>query len=81
MSMSAFAERLGAAERTVARWSSQGDGILLRADMQAALDTVLTQATPDVRERFEALRTAGGHQRRNRAHHATAYRRGCCPWR
>ncbi|GAB2934447.1 hypothetical protein GCM10027280_22820 [Micromonospora polyrhachis] len=58
MSMTAFAEHLGAAERTVAKWSSQGDTILPRADMQAALDTVLARATPDVQERFEALRTA-----------------------
>ncbi|OKI64317.1 hypothetical protein [Micromonospora sp. CB01531] len=59
MSVTAFAEHLGAARRTVAKWSSQGDRVLPRADMQAALDTVLARATPDVRERFEALRTAG----------------------
>ncbi|OZV82911.1 hypothetical protein CA850_05155 [Micromonospora echinospora] len=59
MSVTAFAEHLGAARRTVAKWSSQGDRILPRADMQAALDTVLARATSDVRERFEALRIAG----------------------
>nr|MDT0663444.1 hypothetical protein [Micromonospora sp. DSM 115978] len=59
MSVTAFAEHLGAARRTVAKWSSQGDKVLPRADMQAALDTVLARATPEVRERFEALRTAG----------------------
>lgn len=59
MSVTAFAEHLGAARRTVAKWSSQGDKMLPRADMQAALDTVLARVTPEVRERFEALRTAG----------------------
>jgi hypothetical protein len=59
MSVTGFAEHLGAARRTVAKWSSQGDKIHLRADMQAALDTVLARATPDVRERFEALMKAG----------------------
>lgn len=59
MSVAGFAEHLGAARRTVAKWSSQGDKIHLRADMQAALDTVLARATPDVRERFEALVRAG----------------------
>ena len=59
MSVTAFAEHLGVARRTVAKWSSRGDKVLPRADMQAALDTVLARATPDVRERFEALRTTG----------------------
>ena len=59
MSVTAFAEHLGAARRTVAKWSSQGDKVLPRADMQAALDTVLTRATPEARERFEAMRTTG----------------------
>lgn len=59
MSVTTFAEHLGAARRTVAKWSSQGEKIHLRADMQAALDTVLARATPDVRERFESLVRAG----------------------
>ncbi|WP_433532751.1 hypothetical protein ACQPYA_12535 [Micromonospora sp. CA-263727] len=59
MSVTAFAEHLGAARRTVAKWSSQGDKVLPRADMQAALDTVLARATPDARERFEALLATG----------------------
>lgn len=49
MSMTGFAEHLGAARRTVAKWSSQGDKVLPRADMQAALDTVLSRATPEAR--------------------------------
>lgn len=59
MSVTAFAEHLGAARRTVAKWSSQGDNVIPRADMQSALDTVLTRATPEVRERFAALRATG----------------------
>ena len=59
MSVTGFAEHLGAARRTVAKWSSQGDEAHLRADVQAALDTVLARATPDVREHFEALVRAG----------------------
>lgn len=59
MSVTAFAEHLGTARRTVATWSSQGDKVLPRADMQAALDTVLSRATPEVRERFAALRVGG----------------------
>ncbi|WP_036374385.1 hypothetical protein [Micromonospora sp. ATCC 39149] len=59
MSITGFAEHLGAARRTVAKWSSQGDKVHLRADMQAALDTVLARATPDVRERFNALLETG----------------------
>ncbi|MFY1688551.1 hypothetical protein [Plantactinospora sp. WMMB782] len=56
LSVTGFAEHLGAARRTVAKWSSQGEKVQLRADMQAALDTVLARAAPDVLERFEALR-------------------------
>ncbi|WBB82145.1 hypothetical protein O7606_12700 [Micromonospora sp. WMMD882] len=59
MSVTAFAEHLGVARRTVAKWSSQGDKVLPRADMQAALDTVLTRATSDARARFEALLVTG----------------------
>ncbi|MGV9976159.1 hypothetical protein ACWDUH_00590 [Micromonospora wenchangensis] len=61
MSVTTFAEHLGAARRTVAKWSSQGDNVIPRADMQAALDTVLTRATPDVRERFAVLRGMGNN--------------------
>ncbi|AVT29639.1 hypothetical protein C6361_09190 [Plantactinospora sp. BC1] len=56
LSVTGFAEHLGAARRTVAKWSSQGEKVQLRADMQAALDTVLARAAPDVLERFEVLR-------------------------
>jgi len=52
MSVSDFAAHLGAARRTVAKWSSRGNGIRLRHDMQAALDTVLARTSEDARERF-----------------------------
>jgi len=56
-----FAEHLGAARRTVAKWSSRGCGIQLQNQMQAALDTVLARATDEVRERFEQFRMAGAN--------------------
>jgi len=55
MSVTDFAEHLGAARRTVAKWSSRGLDIQLRTQMQAALDTVLARASAEVRERFEHL--------------------------
>jgi len=61
MSVTDFAEHLGAARRTVAKWSSRGRDIQLRTQMQAALDTVLARASAEVRERFEQLRFAGTH--------------------
>jgi tetratricopeptide (TPR) repeat protein len=59
MSLTDFAEHLGAARRTVAKWSSQGRDIQPRTQLQAALDTVLARASADVRERFEHLLSAG----------------------
>ena len=59
MSVTDFAEHLGAGRRTVVKWSSRGRDVHLRAEMQAALDTVLTRASAEVRERFEELRAAG----------------------
>lgn len=59
MSVTDFAEHLGAARRTVAKWSSRGRDIQLRTQMQAALDTVLARASAEVRERFEHLLSAG----------------------
>lgn len=55
MSVTDFAEHLGAARRTVAKWSSRGRDIQLRAEMQAALDTVLAQAPAEARQRFAQL--------------------------
>jgi hypothetical protein len=59
MSVTDFAEHLGAARRTVAKWSSRGRDIQMRTEMQAALDTVLARASPEVRERFEQLLSVG----------------------
>ncbi|HET8658362.1 MAG TPA: hypothetical protein VFM55_05110 [Micromonosporaceae bacterium] len=59
MSVTDFAEHLGAARRTVAKWSSRGRDVQLRTEMQAALDTVLARASGEVHERFEQLRGAG----------------------
>lgn len=60
MSGADFAEHLGVARRTVAKWSSRGRDIHLRTEMQAALDTALARASPEARERFERLRSVGG---------------------
>src|SRR2546427_11452536 len=59
MSVTDFAEHLGAARRTVAKWSSRGRDIQLRHDMQAALDTVLARSPEDVHERFTRSLQAG----------------------
>ncbi|RZU54386.1 hypothetical protein EV385_6337 [Krasilnikovia cinnamomea] len=56
MTVTDFAEHVGAARRTVAKWSSRGNDIHLRAEMQAALDTVLTRAPEEAQERFAQLR-------------------------
>ncbi|KJK11964.1 hypothetical protein UB45_10805 [Terrabacter sp. 28] len=50
----AFAETLGAAPRTVAKWHANPD-ISLTLEMQAALDTLLRRATPEAQQRFEQL--------------------------
>jgi tetratricopeptide (TPR) repeat protein len=60
MSVADFAEHLGVARRTVAKWSSRGRDIHLRTEMQAALDTALSRASAEARERFERLRSAAG---------------------
>jgi hypothetical protein len=51
----AFAERLGSAVRTVAKWHANPQ-IHLTLEMQQALDVMLTRASPDEQERFHALR-------------------------
>lgn len=50
----AFAERLGAAVRTVAKWHAN-PRLRLTLEMQQALDVMLTQASDDEQERFRAL--------------------------
>src|SRR6478735_12704481 len=53
-----FAETLGSAARTVAKWHAN-PAMKLTTEMQAALDTLLSRATEDARERFAELRFAG----------------------
>jgi transcriptional regulator with XRE-family HTH domain len=59
MSATDFAQHVGVARRTVAKWSSRGRDIQLRMELQAALDTVLAQASTEIHERFEQFRMAG----------------------
>ncbi|KRC90082.1 hypothetical protein ASE25_11370 [Terrabacter sp. Root85] len=54
----AFAETLGSAARTVAKWHAN-PAMKLTTEMQAALDTLLSRATEDARERFAQLRLTG----------------------
>lgn len=55
MSMRAFAEHLGVALRTVAKWESLGAETQPRPDTQAILDTALARADAAVHARFEAV--------------------------
>jgi hypothetical protein len=54
-SVRAFADRLGVAPRTVAKWNQLRTATTPRPDTQAILDTVLSRATADEQLRFEAL--------------------------
>ncbi|WP_328341424.1 hypothetical protein [Streptomyces violaceus] len=55
MSTRAFAEHLGVALRTVAKWESLGAETQPRPDTQAILDTALARADSAAHARFEAL--------------------------
>lgn len=55
MSMRAFAEHLGVALRTVAKWEDLGESTQPRPDTQAILDTALVRADGQARTRFERL--------------------------
>ncbi len=55
MSTRGFAEHLGVALRTVAKWESLGAGTQPRPDTQAILDTALARADAAAQARFEAL--------------------------
>jgi transcriptional regulator with XRE-family HTH domain len=57
LSMRGFAEHLGIAARTVAKWESGGPDINPRPDSQAILDAALSRADPDAQARFDALLT------------------------
>ncbi|WP_405728680.1 formylglycine-generating enzyme family protein [Streptomyces sp. NBC_00028] len=52
-----FAELVGVNPRQIPRWRQRGETIDLELDNQAALDTLLAQATPDVQQRFATLLT------------------------
>jgi formylglycine-generating enzyme required for sulfatase activity len=52
MSLREFAEHLGVSHRMVSKWEASGEQIQPRPVNQAALDTCLARATPDVQERF-----------------------------
>lgn len=51
----AFAEKLGAAPRTIAKWHANS-AMRLTLEMQQALDTMLDRAGDDVKHRFAQLR-------------------------
>ncbi|MER7179084.1 hypothetical protein ABT404_06300 [Streptomyces hyaluromycini] len=55
MSTRTFAEHLGVALRTVAKWESLGTETQPRPDTQAILDTALSRADAAARARFEVL--------------------------
>ena len=50
-----FADHLGVAERTVAKWEAGGSAMVPMPVMQAALDTVLARASDDAKGRFGML--------------------------
>jgi transcriptional regulator with XRE-family HTH domain len=54
MSQREYAAFLGAAPRTVAGWDTKGKNATISTELQAALDTALRKADPEVRQRFEA---------------------------
>ena len=55
MTIEAFAEHLGVAVRTVAKWEAQGPKIVPTAGIQEVLDTALERATPAQQSRFQLL--------------------------
>ncbi|MGW3145843.1 hypothetical protein ACWDG1_14405 [Streptomyces sp. NPDC001177] len=63
-----FASRLGASARTVAAWSADPT-LVPTAEIQRALDTMLFQATSDVKARFALL--VGGPEQAESAHAAS----------
>ena len=58
MTIRDFAEHLGIAERTVAKWEASGSAMVPVPVMQAALDTVLARASDDAKGRFGMLLAA-----------------------
>jgi transcriptional regulator with XRE-family HTH domain len=58
MTIRDFAEHLGVAERTVAKWEAGGSAMVPVPVMQAALDTVLARASDDAKGRFAMILAA-----------------------
>ncbi|WP_405596274.1 hypothetical protein OG741_08930 [Streptomyces sp. NBC_01410] len=71
MSTRAFADHLGVALRTVAKWESLGEATQPRPDTQAILDTALARATSAVHARFETLLSGSTRRSRVRADYET----------
>lgn len=57
MTGKAFAELVGVNQRQIPRWEGRGETLELSLANQAALDTVLSQATREVQQRFASLLT------------------------
>ena len=55
MTIESFAEHLGVAVRTVAKWEAQGPKIVPTAGIQEVLDTALERASPAQQSRFQML--------------------------
>jgi transcriptional regulator with XRE-family HTH domain len=53
-----FADHLGVAERTVAKWEAGGSAMVPVPVMQAALDTMLARASDEAKARFGMLLAA-----------------------
>jgi transcriptional regulator with XRE-family HTH domain len=60
MTIPEFAERLGVAGRTVAKWEAHGSAIIPVPVLQAVLDTVLARAAEEAKSRFGILLAANG---------------------
>jgi hypothetical protein len=60
MTIPEFAERLGVAVRTVAKWEACGPAIVPVPVLQAVLDTVLARASDEAKSRFGILVAANG---------------------
>lgn len=71
MSTRAFADHLGVALRTVAKWEKLGETTQPRPDTQAILDTALARADAAVHARFETLLSGDTQRPRPRADYET----------
>jgi len=58
-----FAEDLGVSPRTVSKWEAGGAAHIPRPELQAALDTALSRATDEQRDRFEGAVGASAEPR------------------